>query len=230
MISESCVGLESFTRDPIGYADGVNVYGFVRNRPSVGLDPSGEQGIDPSEEEKIEFPVPITIPSVGPVKIDLNFSQSSCKKPGACMVDCAKPEDWCRFFFVAVLSPKSAAFQTYHTNSGSCRSDINRAPKSNITVTFKDGSICKLEDTTFDDNGRPTYPRGCEGKVALDPPAGGPGNQGNGATGSNVTISGDIKSIDYKITLETFCGCKSAFPDGPGGYTPWGPMSGSVKY
>ena len=217
-------------RDPIGYEDGVSIYLFVRLQSLFQLDPSGMQIPKRDEENTIEFPVPITIPEIGPVQIDLNFSQSGCKKPGECMVDCNKPEDWCRFFFVAVLSPKSAVFQTYRTDSGDCRSDINRAPKSNILITFTDGSTCNLEDTTFDEEGRPTFPRGCKGKVTLNPQQGGPGNQGNGATGSQIIITGDIKSIDYKVTLETFCGCKTSFPDKATDYTQWGPLNGTVKF
>jgi len=43
VISESCVGLESFTRDPIGYEGSKwDLYEYVNSKPLVEIDPSGE--------------------------------------------------------------------------------------------------------------------------------------------------------------------------------------------
>jgi|GEM_PF-5762726 len=44
VISESCVGLESFTRDPIGFKGGDNFYSFVLGWAMSAVDPSGLDG------------------------------------------------------------------------------------------------------------------------------------------------------------------------------------------
>ncbi len=41
VIYESCVGLESFTRDPIGFLGGINLYDYVAGQSLGSLDPSG---------------------------------------------------------------------------------------------------------------------------------------------------------------------------------------------
>ena len=48
VISESCVGLESFTRDPIGYRGGHNAYGYCVSSIMNRVDPEGEAPIDPA--------------------------------------------------------------------------------------------------------------------------------------------------------------------------------------
>jgi len=47
MISESCVGLESFTRDPIGLRGGPSQYNYVYASPLMYLDFNGEFGVKP---------------------------------------------------------------------------------------------------------------------------------------------------------------------------------------
>ena len=69
VVSESCAGLESFTRDPIGYLGGVGVYSYVNSNPLYWLDP---EGTNPLAVAKVIFSVLSIASSVNTIQKNLD--------------------------------------------------------------------------------------------------------------------------------------------------------------
>jgi len=74
MIYESCVGLESFTRDPIGFDGGAyGIYEYCHTKPHIYMDPFGKQIMPPSIDSgyPLYMPAPHTSPTLPtpPVRI-----------------------------------------------------------------------------------------------------------------------------------------------------------------
>ena len=220
------------SRDPIGYIAGPNHYAYANGHSLSTVDAFGN--------EEIELPVLIDLPAKGPIQFDVHLSKATCKKPGECVEECGKREDFCMFYFIGVFSPESAVFQMYKTESGKCRADLNRTTdKSFLKVSFNDKVTCKLTPEMFDletgsiiwpefFNVNSAHPRECKDRLTYV----GPNNDLGGAMGTQFTFKdpkAEVASVDYDLTLETFCGCESAFP-GPGeSYTNWGPIKGAYK-
>jgi RHS repeat-associated protein len=206
-------------RDPMEYADGLNLYEYVRDNPERGLDPTGEK-----EKEEVDCPNGC-IP--GKCKFEATMAAQSADDPAAGGKKLVK-----KGAKVCIThTPGRARNNGAENKCCESRPRRNEGAADNITVTLLDGTECKVTKDAF--------PAGrfwpidwskaggdkCKDVLNIllaldgkeyelkDLPAVADGQL---ITGSCYVTTQDVRSISVDFSQEAFCFCKAAGGIGPG--------------